>query len=130
MSSKKNPSDAEKAGRLAADLQDRREREQGYRAKALKILPWICARCEREFSARNLRQLTVHHKDHDHHHNPADSSNWELLCIYCHENEHSRQEVADAYGEASRRREEKRREPDSTHRPFEALGALLKSGKT
>ena len=124
MSSKKNPSDSEKAGRLAADLQDRREREQGYRAKALKILPWICARCERELSARNLRQLTVHHKDHDN--NPADGSNWELLCIYCHENEHSRQEVADAYGKAE---PERRREPASTYRPFEALGALLKTRK-
>ena len=126
MSSKKNPSDAGKPARLAADLAGRREREQGYRAKALKILPWICARCGREFSARNLRQLTVHHKDHNHHHNPADGSNWELLCIYCHENEHSRQEVADSYGEAE---PEQRREPVSTQRPFEALGALLKSRK-
>jgi len=126
MSSTKNPSGDGKPGRLAADLQGRREREQGYRAKALKILPWICGRCEREFSARNLRQLTVHHKDHDHDHNPADGSNWELLCLYCHENEHSRQEVADAYGEAEAAQ---RREPVSTQRPFEALGALLKSRK-
>ena len=126
MSSKKDQSDAGGRSRIAADLQGRRAREQGYRAKALKILPWICARCGREFSAKNLRQLTVHHKDQNHDHNPADGSNWELLCIYCHENEHSRQEVADAYEEAE---PEQRREPDSTHRPFEALGALLKSRK-
>ena len=126
MSSKKDQSDAGGRSRIAADLQGRREREEGYRAKALKILPWICARCGREFSAKNLRQLTVHHKDHNNHHNPADGSNWELLCIYCHENEHSRLEVADAYGDAE---PEQRREPASTHRPFEALGAFLKSRK-
>ena len=126
MASKKNQSDAGGLDRITADIRDKREREQGYRAKALKILPWICARCGREFSAKNLRQLTVHHKDHDHDNNPVDGSNWELLCIYCHENEHSRQEVADAYGKAE---PERRREPPSTYRPFEALGALLKSRK-
>ncbi len=126
MASKKNQSDGDGLDRISADIRDKREREQGYRAKALKILPWICARCEREFSAKNLGQLTVHHKDHNHNNNPADGSNWELLCMYCHENEHSRQEVADAYGQAE---PERRREPASTHRPFEALGALLKSRK-
>ena len=128
MASKKHQSDASGLNRIAADIRGKREREQGYRAQALKILPWICARCGRESSAKNLRQLTVHHKDHHHHHhhNPADGSNWELLCIYCHENEHSRQEVADAYGKAE---PERRREPASTYRPFEALGALLKSRK-
>ncbi len=126
MSSKKNQSDASGVSRIAADLQGRREREQGYRAKALKILPWTCARCGRDFDAKNLRLLTVHHKDHNHHHNPADGSNWELLCVYCHENEHSRQEVADAYREAA---PEQRSEPASTHRPFGALGALLKGRK-
>ena len=50
-----------------------------YRKRALKILPWICASCAREFTGKNLRQLTVHHKDHDHTNNPADGSNWEIL---------------------------------------------------
>ncbi len=126
MGSKKNDPDTRGQDRLAANLRDRREREHGYRARALKILPWICARCEREFSAKNLRQLTVHHKDHDHQNNPKDGSNWELLCVYCHENEHSRQEVADAYGNVE---PERKREPASTYRPFEALGTLLKGGK-
>ena len=70
-----------------------------YRAPALKLLPWICARCAREFGGKRVRELTVHHKDGDHHHNPPDGSNWELLCIYCHENEHAR--VVDKDGRAA-----------------------------
>ena len=34
----------------------------------------------------------MHHKDGNHDNNPPDGSNWELLCIYCHENEHARYE--------------------------------------
>ena len=67
-----------------------RRREQGYRERALKIYPWICGRCAREFTA-HLRELTVHHRDHNHDNNPPDGSNWELLCLYCHDNEHQRQ---------------------------------------
>ena len=40
-----------------------RQREQGYRARALKMYPHICASCGREFSGRQLSELTVHHKD-------------------------------------------------------------------
>jgi hypothetical protein len=64
--------------------------EQTYREQSLKIHPWICARCGREFTNRNVHLLTVHHKDHDHDNNPSDGSNWENLCVYCHENEHRR----------------------------------------
>src|SRR5258706_8726455 len=82
-------------GRLDRLLADARraakEREQGYREQALKIYPWICGRCGREFTRVNLRELTVHHRDHDHDNNPPDGSNWELLCVYCHDNEHQRQ---------------------------------------
>jgi hypothetical protein len=76
------------------------QREQSYRAQALKLYPWICARCGREFSGKTLRELTVHHKDHNHDHNPPDGSNWELLCLYCHENEHARQQedITDGFG--------------------------------
>ncbi|MDQ7059095.1 MAG: YajD family HNH nuclease [Ghiorsea sp.] len=63
---------------------------QNYRERALKIYPWVCGRCARDFTGKNLRELTVHHKDHNHNNNPADGSNWELLCIYCHDNEHQR----------------------------------------
>ena len=53
-------------------------REQDY-ARALTMYPWICGRCAREFTRENLRELTVHHRDHDHDNNPPDGSNWELL---------------------------------------------------
>ena len=66
------------------------EREATYREQALKLYPWICGRCGREFAGARLRELTVHHKDHEHDNNPRDGSNWELLCLYCHDNEHSR----------------------------------------
>src|SRR2546422_11061327 len=98
------------------------QREQTYRAQALKLYPWICARCGREFSGTKLRELTVHHKDHNHDNNPPDGSNWELLCLYCHEKEHARQQVADVYGEATPGEE---REPRSTYRPFADLKDLL-----
>ncbi|MGB5079684.1 MAG: YajD family HNH nuclease, partial [Burkholderiales bacterium] len=55
-----------------------------------KIYPWICGRCAREFTRANVRELTVHHRDHNHDNNPSDGSNWELLCVYCHDNEHQR----------------------------------------
>ena len=77
------------------------KRDQGYREQALKIYPWICGRCAREFTRANLRELTVHHRDHDHDNNPPDGSNWELLCLYCHDNEHQRQlEAAGGGGNA------------------------------
>ena len=104
----------------AQRYRDRRAKD--YREQALKLFPWICARCGREFSGKRLRELTVHHKDHDHDNNPPDGSNWELLCLYCHENEHARRQVADAYGEAT----PETREPTSTYKPFADLAKLLK----
>ena len=61
-----------------------------YREQALKLYPHVCGRCGRSFTFRNLHELTVHHRDHNHDNNPADGSNWELLCVYCHDNEHAR----------------------------------------
>ena len=78
-------------------LRFKKDRENTYRERALKLFPWICGHCGREFSGKRLRELTVHHKDHNHDNNLPDGSNWELLCIYCHDNEHSRDQVADAY---------------------------------
>ncbi len=72
--------------------------EVGYREKALKLFPWVCGRCSREFVYSNLRELTVHHIDHDHSNNPEDGSNWEMLCLYCHDHEHSKYTEADQYG--------------------------------
>src|SRR3979411_977336 len=92
----------------------------GYREQALKILPWICTRCAREFTGERLRELTVHHKDGDHHNNPPDGSNWELLCIYCHENEHARVIDSQAGGSTESKPETAR------HKPFAGLDSLLK----
>src|SRR5438445_12714971 len=84
--------DPQKLDRIVAEARSAAaQRELGYREQALKIYPWICGRCAREFTRTNLRELTVHHRDHNHHNNPADGSNWELLCLYCHDNEHQRQ---------------------------------------
>ena len=83
--------DHAKLDRIVA--QARREAEQrghGYRDRALKMYPWVCGRCAREFTRANVSELTVHHRNHDHDFNPPDGSNWELLCVYCHDNEHAR----------------------------------------
>ena len=104
----------------------RDEREEGYRERALKIYPWICGRCGREFDASTVRQLTVHHRDHNHDNNPPDGSNWELLCVYCHDNEHQRQ-AEQAQGIASGSTGETH--APATHKPFAGLDALMKRGK-
>jgi len=73
-----------------------RELKQGgslsadYRKRSLEIHGLICAKCGREFDLNNQHLLTVHHKDGNHGNNPPDGSNWENLCIYCHDDEHSR----------------------------------------
>jgi hypothetical protein len=95
-------------------------RSPPYRDLALKLKPWICTRCAREFPAARLRELTVHHVDGNHDNNPPDGSNWELLCIYCHENEHARVEDAKAGGSGEKEK------PAATHRPFANLGKKLR----
>lgn len=102
----------------------REEREQGYREQALKLFPWVCGRCARHFDRANLRELTVHHRDHDHDNNPSNGSNWELLCLYCHDNEHQRYEEHLAAG--GRRGNGVADTTQTTHRPFETLASLLK----
>jgi hypothetical protein len=97
------------------------ERETTYREQALKLYPWICGRCGREFAGARLRELTVHHKDHNHDNNPPDGSNWELLCLYCHDNEHSR-----VLEEETRVRGSGDIPKTSTHNPFAGLQSLLK----
>src|SRR5437870_6425283 len=75
MSSKKTQSPADRQDQVIAEARHYRDqREKTYRAQALKLYPWICARCGREFSGTKLRELTVHHKDHNHDHNPPDGS--------------------------------------------------------
>ncbi len=62
-----------------------------YRERSLKIHGLICAKCGREFDHTNRHLLTVHHKDGNPKNNPPDGSNWENLCVYCHDDEHSRE---------------------------------------
>ncbi len=108
---------------VAAARRSREERERGYRERALQLYPWVCGRCAREFTRQNVHELTVHHRDHNHDHNPPDGSNWELLCLYCHDHEHSRylnggsSLAAGASGSAN---------TQATFQPFADLGALLK----
>ena len=115
-----------KPNMLSDAQREREKRAQTYREKALKIYPWVCGRCGREFSGKALRDLTVHHKDHNHENNPPDGSNWELLCLYCHDNEHDRESVADSYADL---KPGEKPEPLATSNPFAALGALLKDKK-
>ncbi len=100
--------------------------KEDYRERALKILPWICSKCGREFPGKKLRELTVHHKDHNHDNNPPDGSNWELLCLYCHDNEHSRSLEAE-WQNTTDRGEDKGQ--TVTHNPFADLKDLLKDKK-
>ena len=72
-----------------------RARQHGYRERSLALHGWICAKCAREFERADLHLLTVHHKDGNHHNNPPDGSNWENLCVYCHDDEHSRNVLAE-----------------------------------
>ncbi len=124
MTSKETQSGADRLDRLVAESQRNRElREQGYREQALKLYPWICGRCRREFTRENVNQLTVHHRDHDHDNNPSDGSNWELLCVYCHDNEHQRLLEADAHRGAAAGEDNHR---SATHQPFADLRSLLK----
>ncbi len=66
-----------------------------YRERSLAIHGLICAKCAREFSWKDRHLLTVHHIDGDDRNNPPDGSNWENLCVYCHEDEHSRGRLGD-----------------------------------
>jgi hypothetical protein len=122
MATKRDGPDLERLDRIVADARRARdERDLGYRERALKLYPWICGRCAREFDRSNVSELTVHHKDHNHDNNPPDGSNWELLCLYCHDNEHQRyleQPVA--------RAGQRDAAPSSTHTPFADLASLLK----
>ncbi|MGE0387095.1 MAG: YajD family HNH nuclease [Gammaproteobacteria bacterium] len=107
---------------VAAARRQREARERDYREQALKLYPWVCGRCSREFTRENLHELTVHHRDHDHDNNPADGSNWELLCLYCHDNEHMRHFGELRHSDAVF---EKDRAQAATHQPFANLRDAL-----
>ncbi|GBE04535.1 MAG TPA: HNH nuclease family protein [Nitrospirae bacterium] len=72
-----------------------------YREQSLKIHGLICAKCAKEYSDKDAHMLTVHHKDGDRSNNPPDGSNWENLCIYCHDDEHSREILGEYFADES-----------------------------
>jgi hypothetical protein len=126
MKSKISSSDDSRLDQIIATARQSREsRARDYREQALKLYPWICGRCTREFNRQNLQELTVHHRNHNHDYNPPDGSNWELLCLYCHDDEHRRYEEAAAgrIGMESKRR----KQGGAAYRPFADLKTLLSS---
>ena len=123
MAKKRKPmTQAERDKAIAELRRDVATQRTSYRARALAIYPHICASCGREFSGPRLKELTVHHKDHDHDNNPPDGSNWELLCLYCHDHEHEK--TIDAqYGGGSA--SSGKSEGPGLANPFEGLGSIL-----
>lgn len=115
------PQDARLDRIVAEARRNAEERNRGYRERALRMYPWVCGRCAREFTRANLQELTVHHRNHNHDDNPADGSNWELLCVYCHDNEHTRQ--GDYTGVSALAAED--RPPAATFDPFADLKAMM-----
>ena len=115
--------DTDKLDKIVADARRASEqRDKGYREKSLKMYPHICGRCSREFDHTNLSELTVHHRDHNHDNNPSDGSNWELLCLYCHDNEHQRQLEAHMGSSTTEAKSN-----SATHNPFADLKSMLKN---
>lgn len=86
---------AEQAALLVKKMRAAVDSNDNYRTKSLRINGAICAKCGREFDDASLNLLTVHHRDGNHHNNPPDGSNWENLCIHCHDDEHSRNVLGD-----------------------------------
>lgn len=116
-------SSSDKLAKLRREIE---RRQKGYRERALKMFPHVCASCGREFSGKRLSELTVHHKDGNHQNNPNDGSNWELLCIYCHEHEHEKYKLKGLLSN------EPRSATPTVSRlanPFEKLDDLLKPDK-
>ena len=119
----KKPMEAAERARMLAELhRDTARRVAGYRELALKLFPHVCASCGREFSGLRLKELTIHHKDHDHDNNPPDGSNWELLCLYCHDHEHEKNAMAGHGGGAT----DDKPAASMLFNPFGKLDDLLK----
>ncbi len=119
----KNTTDEQRERLVAEMRREEEQRQAGYRERALKLFPHVCGRCSREFEGKKLRELTVHHIDHNHDNNPLDGSNWELLCIYCHDHEHTRG-VQEQRSVENSSREPSR--PSLSHSPFAALAERFK----
>ncbi|MEW6054328.1 MAG: YajD family HNH nuclease [Nitrospirota bacterium] len=83
-------SENKSAEEIVRELKERGSDAPSYRENSLRIHGLFCVKCGREFDFKTQHLLTVHHKDGNPRNNPADGSNWENLCIYCHDDEHSR----------------------------------------
>jgi hypothetical protein len=118
------PADPARQAQIRGEMQrERDQRASGYRERALKLFGHVCGRCGREFEGARLKELTVHHRDHNHNNNPPDGSNWELLCLYCHDHEHEKPSMA---GHAVGAVGESLEPSKSIFSPFGALDALVK----
>jgi len=82
--------DQKPVGDVIREMRRNLSSDNDYRARSLQIHGLVCARCGREFDSGSKHMLTVHHRDGNHRNNPPDGSNWENLCVYCHDDEHSR----------------------------------------
>ncbi len=81
---------SEEIAKKVKNLKGEAKQDYNYRERSLELHGMICAKCAREFTEADRHLLTVHHIDGNDKNNPADGSNWENLCVYCHEAEHSR----------------------------------------
>ena len=84
---------------IVRELRQTTSRASDYRERSLQIHGLICAKCAREFDYKDRHLMTVHHKDGNSRNNPPDGSNWENLCVYCHDDEHSRELLGDYLNE-------------------------------
>ncbi len=67
---------------------------------------------------------------YDHTNNPEDGSNWELLCLYCHDHEHSKYTEADQYGSTVIAGEDAQKDVgEATYNPFADLKAMMNKKK-
>ncbi len=114
-----------KSDKIIAEARRNAElRGHSYREQALKKYPWVCGKCKREFNRENIIELTVHHRDHNHDNNPSDGSNWELLCLYCHDHEHAKYLEGERLSASAKNELEREH---ATGKPFANLKDLLKN---
>ena len=121
MQPRKKASPERRAQLIAEMRRDKKKKDESYRSRALNLFSHICGRCSREFSGKRLSELEVHHKDHDHKNNPPDGSNWELLCLYCHDHEHEK----GLDGRSANPGSETSELPPSVFGQFEGLDGLI-----
>lgn len=100
---RKKPASQKSAAEILSEIKGGQKKDASpYRERSLKVHGLLCAKCGREFDHTNRHLLTVHHRDGDPRNNPPDGSNWENLCTYCHEDEHSRGLLGDYLSDKDR----------------------------